>query len=311
MDKVIAHAPAKINLALEVKSLTAGEEKHRLDSLFCTTTLTDTLVFSFESSREPFSAKVKFESADFDTSFIMEDDNTLTKTVELFEQEYGVSFLPSGTLTVQLIKSIPTQAGLGGGSSDAAAMLRMLCWLAQVEPLSERSLKVAQAVGADVPFFLHASKQGLCARMGGYGDELLEAVPKPELSLALVKPQRGISTKKAYAEFDKGESAGINNSELTGSASGSVEELSAALKAGKDASVLATLCTNNFEPVALKLVPAIAQVKEELKGLSGVLGVTLSGSGSALFAICESAEASRMCVQHFAKQDLWAVAVQT
>jgi len=302
--KVIAHAPAKINLVLEIEPLSAGEEKHRLNSVFCTTTLFDTLVFDFKSGNEPFNAHVEIEGVDFDASFIREHDNTLTKTVEHFKRVYGIGFLPSGTLQVQLVKSIPTQAGLGGGSSDGAALLRMLCWLAQVEPLSEKSLSVARAVGADVPFFLHAPKGGFCAYMGGYGDELVAELPRPQLHLTLVKPPLGVSTKNAYALFDR-------MSALSQTPSGASTKLALALKEGKSPQEIAALCTNNLEPAALELLGDIAPIKEELSQLPGVLGVTLCGSGSALFAICESPAAAQVCMQHFANKGLWSVAIST
>jgi 4-diphosphocytidyl-2-C-methyl-D-erythritol kinase len=259
MGKVIAHAPAKINLVLEVKPLHAEDnkqEKHKLESIFCTTTLADTLIFDFISGSEPFNAQVTIESTDFNISYIKQRDNTLTKTVDHFTSVYGVGFLPAGTLRVQLIKSIPTQAGLGGGSSDAAAMLRMLCWLAQVEPLSEKSLSVARLVGADVPFFLHAPKTGLCAHMSGYGDELVRDLPKPELHLALIKPSRGISTKKAYAAFDAHKEAAESFD--------ATEKLATALTEKAGLETIAALCTNNLEPVAKSLLPRIGSLKKEL-----------------------------------------------
>jgi 4-diphosphocytidyl-2-C-methyl-D-erythritol kinase len=313
VDQVIAHAPAKINLVLEVAALRAGEEKHRLDSVFCTLALSDTLVFSFVSGKEPFNARITVQSPDLDLSFFKQDDNTLVKAVEQFKREYGLGFLPTGTLEVQLIKSIPAQAGLGGGSSNAAAMLRMLCWLAQVEPLSERSLAVARAVGADVPFFLYAPKAGLCARMGGYGDELLEVLPKPALFLALVKPVSGVSTQKAYAAFDQDIQAGEDTQEKegTGPAPSTPERMAAALRAQECPAALAALCANNLEPTVTRELPQIASIKRELSELSGVLGVALSGSGSTLFALCTSTEAARASAQHFAAQNLWAVSTQT
>lgn len=323
MKKVIAHAPAKVNLVLEVEPLGAGEKKHRLNSIFCTTTLTDTLVFDFVAGEEPFDVEVSVESPGFgprldsgsdsgsgpdpgpglNSSPIDLCDNTLTKAVEHFQREYGSGFLPSGTLKVELIKSIPIQAGLGGGSSDAAAMLRMLCWLAQVEPLSERSLRVAQAVGADVPFFLHAPTTGLCAHMDGYGDEMVEAVPKPQMPLCLVKPPQGISTREAFEMFD----------EKTGAATGAqtAARLARALKEERGLMEIASLCANNLEPAAIELLPALADIKDELHAFPGVLGALLSGAGSTLFAICIDVEAAQSCMQHFADKGLWSVAALT
>lgn len=303
MSQVIAHAPAKINLALEVASKRHDEEKHRVTSVFCTTALSDTLIFDFASSSEPFTTSISIESTDFDVSFIKQEANTLTQVVDEFKKEYGSDYLPTGTLSVQLIKSIPTQAGLGGGSSDAAAMLRMLCWLAQVEPLSDKSLSVARAVGADVSFFLYAPKDGLCALMDGYGDTFTKAVPKPQMHLALVKPQGGVSSRKAYVAFDA--------QQQTTTQEGCTEKLVCALESQKGLKDIAALCGNALEPVATQLVPEIANIKAEMLKQPGVLTAVLTGSGSVLFALCESADAAHVCMQHFANKGLWAIATST
>ncbi|GHT78780.1 4-diphosphocytidyl-2-C-methyl-D-erythritol kinase [Actinomycetota bacterium] len=202
MASIIAHAPAKLNLYLGVEP-DLQDGKHLLNSVFCTVSLADTLIFDFISGPEPFNVQLDVKTPPPLRPFkIRSHNNTLLKTVELFKQSYGDGVLPSGTLKVQLIKSIPIQAGLGGGSSDAAAMLRMLAWLAQVDPLSAKSRQVASQVGADVPFFLYAPKQGCCALMGGAGDKLLEMLPQPALDIVLVKPSWGVSTKAAYGAFD-------------------------------------------------------------------------------------------------------------
>lgn len=311
MNQVIAHAPAKINLALAVEPPVPGEEKHKVSSVFCTIALTDTMIFDFTVGAEPFNADIIIEGVDLDVSFIKRDDNTLTKTVEQFKREYGSDFLPPGTLRVQLIKSIPAQSGLGGGSSNAAAMLRMLCWLSQVDPLSERSLTVARAVGADVPFFLHAPKEGFCALMDGYGDQLSKALPKPLLHLALIKPTQGISSRKAYEAFDR--AVAQHERTTLGSAErvAATDALEAALEAEADAARIAPLCLNSLEPAALQLLPPIASLKEEMNRQAGILGTSLTGSGSVLFALGENEEAARACMQHFADQGFWAVATCT
>ena len=313
---MLAHAPAKINLVLEVEPLRRGEQKHRLHSVFCTTSLVDTLLFDFESGSGPFDVRIHIEGTDIDFSSLSEEDNTLTKAVEHFKREYGPGALPSGQLSVQLIKSIPLQAGLGGGSSDAATMLRMLCWLAQVEPLSERSLKVARAIGADVPFFLHAPKEGLCAHMGGYGDALIEVLPKPRLHICLVRPAGGVSTSEAYAAFDSTVTlveSSVSAHDSFSNNSDAAQKLARILKEEQKPAPaeIAALCSNNLEPDATKLLPEITHIKAEARCLPGVLGVLLSGSGSALFAICESPESSIACMRHFAESGHWAVSTQT
>ncbi|MDR3136543.1 MAG: hypothetical protein LBU07_03900 [Coriobacteriales bacterium] len=200
---VIAHAPAKINLHLAV-STHRDAGKHQLESIFCTLALADTIIFDFCAGSEPFSFTLNVEPLlpEHQQCPLSAAPNSMSVALECFEQVYGHGFLPGGQLEARLFKSIPAQAGLGGGSSDAAAMLRMLCWLAQVDPLAPQSLAAACQVGADVPFFLYAAKAGSCAWMGGVGDHLLQMLPMPRLDIVLVKPQAGISTRAAYQAFD-------------------------------------------------------------------------------------------------------------
>jgi 4-diphosphocytidyl-2-C-methyl-D-erythritol kinase len=314
MASIIAHAPAKINLYLGVEP-TLKDGKHLLTSVFCTVSLTDTIVFDFISSADPFTVQLEVEALPpLSTASLLDSktgavnpNNTMLRTLEVFKQSHKAALLPNGTLHVKLIKSIPTQAGLGGGSSDAAAMLRMLCWLAQIDPLSPQNLKIARAVGADVPFFLHAARTGSCALMDGFGDNLLEQLPVPPLDIVLLKPTQGISTAAAYQAFDT-EPQPYTDEQLL------IQALRTLAEKDVTSPSLATLtaaCTNNLEPAAIKLLPQLAVLKADLQAHPGVLKAMVSGSGSTVCAFCESQEAARRTVKSFSAKDLWVVVAQT
>jgi 4-diphosphocytidyl-2-C-methyl-D-erythritol kinase len=343
MPGVIAHAPAKINLLLAVEPRVV-DGKHPLESVFCTLALADTILFDFVDGQRPFVFELQVQSLlDANEPPLAAADNSMTQTLRQFAQVYGLEMLPSGRLEARLHKSIPTQAGLGGGSSDAAAMLRMLCWLAQIDPLAPPSLKVARQVGADVPFFLHAAKAGSCALMDGFGDQLVQMLPKPSLDILLVKPAEGVSTPAAYSAFDAdplpaqdsatlrqalADAAVAGQEFLPDTTAGTPAQANAKTNpclsdinnsniapqnslAPEHIEAIATACANNLEPAAITLLPQIAQLKSELLSQPGVLTAMLCGSGSCVFAICANSAAAQAALKHFSQPGLWAVATKT
>ncbi len=182
-------APAKLNLSLAVEPrIVAG--KHPLTSIFVTIDLCDTLIFDFEEGVRLAPDALDFElnvsaqlgrcAAEIEHELgASHEDNLVLKAVRLFLETFGAEVIPARQLAITLEKGIPLQAGLGGGSSDAAAALRVLARVAGLEPTAPALLEVARELGADVAFFLH----GGCALMTGFGDELVEHLPVPHLDL--------------------------------------------------------------------------------------------------------------------------------
>jgi 4-diphosphocytidyl-2C-methyl-D-erythritol kinase len=209
--------------------------------------------------------------------------------------------LPADHITVELTKHIPSQAGLGGGSADAAATILALAELCGLSPVEDAAFlqAVAASVGSDVPFLL----SGGCALMGGFGDMLERRItrPDPPLDLVLVKPEGGVSTAAAYRGFDAAPAPAA-----------SLQALLTALE-GPDASPqsIAPHLANNLETAAATLLPAIPALKAELSAQPGVLAVLLCGSGSTVFGLCENRTAAEAAAAHFAKTGLWSRAVTT
>lgn len=198
------------------------------------------------------------------------DDNLVVRAYRRFAARTGFS----PRLEVGLKKRIPYGAGLGGGSSDAAALLRYLNDRAGPLALTEPDLAVvALDLGADVPFFLFGGP----ARASGRGERLV--ADDPGLSgfyLVVVCPSIRISTAWAYAALDA--------SRTFPGKSGANFLTSAFTGNRRTFCVIGRPLQNDFEPVVFAAHPEIGRVKERLLAM-GAAGALLSGSGSAVFGL--------------------------
>lgn len=181
---------------------------------------------------------------------------------------------PNG-FAIEIDKHVPVGGGLGGGSADAGAVLRALDALAPT-PLGARLVEVAAPLGADVPFLTIDSPMALG---WGRGDRLLALPPLPSRPLALVLPGFGVSTADAYAW--------VSESRSGTSAPGSVLTLTDLANWRGVASV----ATNDFEPVVVERHPELAGHLDALRK-QGALLAMMSGSGSSLFGIYEGKPSS-------------------
>ncbi|MFA5975770.1 MAG: 4-(cytidine 5'-diphospho)-2-C-methyl-D-erythritol kinase [Elusimicrobiota bacterium] len=175
-------APAKVNFFLEITGK-RPDGYHTLSTLFQTISLTDELTFA--------SADELFLRCS-DTSLQVNANNLVMRAAvglrALLKERRGAR--------IHLTKRVPTGAGLGGGSSDAATTLIGLCRLWRRRPSEAALHRLATSLGADVPFFL---KKGLCLA-GGIGDRLRPLPPLPKMWMVLVYPGFGVSTKEAYGK---------------------------------------------------------------------------------------------------------------
>ncbi len=239
-------------------------------------------------------------------------DNLVTRALLDVENATGCTF--SGRVVVH--KNIPTGGGLGGGSSDAAAALRVATEMvaeAGGPSLSPSHLHgLARGLGADVPFFLDPRP----ALASGVGD-LLEPLDLPSLPLALLLPRRGLSTAEVYRTFD---GVGVAEShvgfrERRLRAERDWRGLSSAWSSGGlDAETferkLAGLLQNDLESASLQLMPELASDRAELDG-EDVLGTLMSGSGPTLFALCSSIAAAGAVAERLRARGHAAFAVST
>lgn len=176
-------------------------------------------------------------------------------------------------IVIEIEKHIPIQAGLAGGSSDAAATLRLLNKLYQ-EPLTSSELQeLAASCGADVAFCLHGGTMWATGR--GEHLELLPSVPK--MDLVLVKPYAGVNTREAYRRFDlAGQGGCLKLVDWEKALTGNPEKI-------------AELLYNDLESASAQMVPQILEIKQALIAAE-CYGALMSGSGSSVFGIAKGRE---------------------
>jgi 4-diphosphocytidyl-2-C-methyl-D-erythritol kinase len=180
---------AKVNLALEILG-TRRDGYHELRTIFQTIALHDTVTLS--AVRGPFEVRCD------DPACPIDQTNLVWRAAEALWRAAGRQGAPVG-VRVHLKKRIPLQAGLGGGSSDAATALRALATLWRTKLSATRLAQVARTIGADVPFFL----RGGTALGSGRGDRLRSLRDWPSSWIVLALPAFGVSTRDAYAWWDE------------------------------------------------------------------------------------------------------------
>lgn len=216
-----------------------------------------------------------------------EANNLVVKAYHLFWKESG---LPPLGLKVHLEKDIPTQAGLGGGSSDAAAMLIVLNHLSHAELSDDRLRRMAAQLGSDVPFFIN----GGLALAGGRG-EIIEPLPPgmtADLPLVIIKPLKlHISTADAYRLYAEAGRYDIQSPDHILSALKAIKQ-----KRGSAHDIrLESYLLNDFERVLPGVYPQLHEMARLMKE-AGIQRPLLSGSGSAVIGFAESGVQMRKAV---------------
>lgn len=253
--------PAKINLFLEITGK-REDSYHTLDMVMHTVSLSDTLHASISRG----DGKITLDAGN-DPYFPLGDKNIAYRAAEKYFSTFGIN---NYDISMSFDKRIPMSAGLGGGSADAAGVLRFLEDTFKVGD-TETLDKIALSLGADVVFCLH----GGCSRAMGVGEILTETKGlSSDLFVVIAKGEKGVNTAKAYADADSLGAYDIKSAELFVSS----------LEAGKpDFDKM----FNRFEQVILKDIPEVGDIKD-LMLRRGALGAMMSGSGSAVFGIFDS-----------------------
>lgn len=270
---MILRAWAKINLTLDVTGL-REDGYHLLDTVMQTVSLHDRVELLL--TEEP---GVRL-SADRKTLPVNEK-NTAARAAHLFLAETGRA---GAGVSIRLEKRIPSRAGLGGGSADAAAVLWGLNQLTGAGAPLDRLLAWGAEIGADVPFCL----MGGTRRCRGVGERMEPAPPLPDCFILICKPPAGISTPRAYALLDRlpPTRAAATPRMLDALASGDLRRVGGALG-------------NRFDQ-AVNLMPARRLERAMLA--SGAAGAMMSGSGSAVYGLFENEAAARACMALLADQ---------
>mgnify|MGYP001616224633 CR=1 FL=1 len=258
-------APAKLNLYLRVLGK-RPDGYHELETLFERIDLADELTFG-QGPRLEFTCS--------DPTLSSGDDNLVMKAARLLQQEAGCS----AGARIRLEKRIPIAAGLGGGSSDAAAALLGLNQLWELGLERSRLVELAARLGSDVPFFL---SPGAFAIGRGRGERCEPLDTPAQLAHVLVVPPERLSTKEIYAGAHRilSEVEGFGLTARTPS----ITMVMHALRNGS-LGELADGLWNDLEPEAIRRCPVIATIQTHLRE-QGCLGVLVSGSGSSVFGLC-------------------------
>jgi 4-diphosphocytidyl-2-C-methyl-D-erythritol kinase len=276
---LLTEAPCKINLHLRVLGR-RDDGFHDLESLFLALAWGDTL--KFEAGTGEGGCEVLMDTR------LPPGENLIVKAAELFREATGFT----RPLRIQVVKRLPLGAGLGGGSSDAAAVLRALNTLAGTALSGEQLGALALSLGSDVPFFLGAG----AAFVSGRGGVLEPVEPPGGIWIVLVKPDFSSSTSGAFALLDRVRAnaggAGAGPSAGPSSAGPSKEELVRALQGEPGLWPY----TNDFLPLFIEHGPrkqgaVYSQLIGDFKNL-GAAFAGLSGSGSTCFGVFKEKEAA-------------------
>ncbi|MBE0416169.1 MAG: 4-(cytidine 5'-diphospho)-2-C-methyl-D-erythritol kinase [Coriobacteriia bacterium] len=278
--RTVVRAAAKVNLYLAVGGRRVNGY-HDVETVLQAVSLADEVVLE--------TAPVLSVTTDPDLG-LPSGENLAYRAAKALGQAMG----REPAVAISISKRIPAQAGLGGASTDAAAVLVGLAHRWGLGTVSTPLLhEVAAGLGADVPFFLGKGT----ALLTGRGDVLARTLPTPPLNLAIVRPPIPVQTGAAYAAFDR-----LPEQEAPGSAA-----MVAACEAGDPVRVASALY-NNMTGASTGLVPEVADALAFLRGAPGVLGVAMAGSGSAVFGVCASADDAGKVVSAAAGRGLWSVA---
>ena len=253
----IIKSPCKINLSLDITSK-REDGYHLIESLFHTVNLYD--IIDIEKSNE-YSISTSGEFALKDN----EEENIITKIFNHFKNNMGLN----NNYSIHIEKNIPTGAGLGGGSSDAASIIKFFLSELNIEA-NDSLIEAFSKFGADIPFFI----RGGCAWVSGIGEKIKNYDFTLPYNIILLYPNIHVSTKLAYSKFNKDD---FNKSDIF------------ALKNMLDNrdynfENIVSHTYNIFEKNVFNIEKKIEEIKKEMENIIK-RKVSMSGSGSSLFAL--------------------------
>lgn len=271
--KMKIKAYAKINIALDV----VGKREdgyHLLRMIMQTIDLYDTI----EMEKTNSGIKLKCNK-----HYVPTDEKNLAyKAAKLFMENYSIN----DGVDINLIKNIPVSAGLAGGSTDAAGVLKLMNKIFNINADDEELKALGLKLGADVPYCINGGT-ALCE---GVGEKITQLKQFKDKILVLIKPPFGVSTKEVYKNFDL--SKVIFHPRI--------EELIKGME-NDDIYFVANNMKNLLENVTLKKHRVITSIKEEVK-LNDAIGTMMSGSGPTVFAFFDDMLKAQMCYDNMKKK---------
>lgn len=261
-------AYAKINISLDI----VGKREdgyHLLEMIMQSIDLYDEL--NIEKQNKDITIKCN-------KPYVPTDERNLAyKAAKLFIQKYQIN---SG-VSININKNIPVCAGLAGGSTDGAAVLKAMNEIFGIRASDEELMELGLQLGADVPYCI----KGGTALCRGIGEEVTKLNDFKDKILVLVKPPFGVSTKSVYQEFDLSKARSHPNTDVLIKA---IEE--------NDLTLVANNMKNLLENVTLRKHKILISIKEEMKN-SGSIGTMMSGSGPTVFAFFDDMLKAQKCFE--------------
>ena len=278
-DSLEIHAPAKINLFLEVLNK-RNDGYHNINSLFQAVTLFD--ILKFKKIEEP-TCRVQLTNK----NRVDITDNLIVKAYNLMKLKFNLK----GGVEVELEKNIPVAAGLGGGSSDCAATIIALNQLLHLGLEKKQMADIGLELGSDIPFFFTKGQ----AIVTGRGERIEETSFPTKYKIVLVSPSLTLSTKEGYAALKIGLT--VSGTPYNLKPNRNLEEFLESLSNAR----------NDFESVQFEKYPKLGEIKEKLKKCGAVFA-RMSGSGPTIFGVFrDNIDTERACADNFADCQLYTV----
>jgi 4-diphosphocytidyl-2-C-methyl-D-erythritol kinase len=278
--QITVPAAAKINLCLRILGR-RPDGYHDLESVVVFADFGDCLTVAKAAGQDDH---LRVDGA-FSQTLAVTENNIVSQAVQAFRSHYP----QTPRVAMQLQKNLPVAAGIGGGSSDAAACLRALCQLNDMTPETTPLRSIALGLGADVPVCL----VGRAAMMSGIGAEISALPNWPSFGVLLVNPHVGLSTAAVFAAHQASPRSALPAADM-------IQDQATAVDYLKNAG-------NDLTAAALQTAPVVQEVLTRLAQQPQVLFHAMSGSGATCFGLFANAAEARTACQQLqkAEPDWW------
>lgn len=283
---MVIKAFAKLNLAIDV-----GEKDetgyHKIDTINMPIDLHDILEI------EPIlSSQGTFITSD-DPALICDDQNLVFKALKAMESKYHFN----KSYRIKIYKRIPMSAGLGGGSADAAGLIKALCSVNKLNPSDPEIIALARSIGSDVPYCL-VNKP---ARVTGTGEEIKLLDSNMSYYAIIIKPHKGLSTKEVYDKYDS-----LPEEEREHP---NIDSLINAIKDNDESRIMSEMKNGLYNPAKI-LCPVVEGILNDLKKF-GFPIYAMTGSGNACFGLTKDPSQIDLAKRYFSSLNYITIVTST
>lgn len=262
-------AYAKINISLDIVGKRESDGYHLLKMIMQNIDLYDEI--SIEKQKEGITISCNKNYVPTDSR------NLVYKAASLFKETYNID----DGVHIDIVKNIPVSAGLAGGSTDAAAVLKLMNKIFEVNASDEELMNIGLKLGADIPYCINGGT-ALCE---GIGEKITTLQPFKDKILVLVKPSFGVSTKEVYKSFN------LDRVRVHPKTDSLIEAME-----NDDLYYVANNMKNLLENVTLRKHNILIKIKEEMNRY-GAVGSMMSGSGPSVFAFFDDMLKAQRCYE--------------